>query len=378
MLVYSKLLRKTFFKSVMSNSDPQIDPMQEFRDSIANPLTRKNYESRVAVFLRSLDVEGNSLEEKASRFVEQARKDAFWATHQISLYMNCQKARADKNQISSSTLPNYFKPIKLFCIENDVVLNWKKLSRRIPRGRKFANDRAPSMEEIKKILCYPDRRIKPAVLIMLSCGGRVGLFDYLSYGDITPIAENGKVIAAKIRIYAGSDEEYYSFITPQAYWEVEEYIAFRKDHGENITPDTPVLRDLFKPDHLGRGRLDSSKRFGSDLVRHLVEDALKASGIRRKLEAGKRRYEFQPDHGFRKFFNTICDKYMKTLYVEFLLGHDTGLKESYNRAQESELLKEYLKVIPELTVTFGGGGQKIPKVAGRPQWAQTIMKRQLQ
>ena len=48
---------------------------------------------------------------------------------------------------------------------------------------------------------------------------------------------------------------------------------------------------------------------------------------------------------------------MKTLHVEFLLGHDTGLKESYNRAQESELLKEYLKVIPP-TVTFGGGGAK--------------------
>ncbi|MCL5066894.1 MAG: hypothetical protein M1368_00895 [Thaumarchaeota archaeon] len=103
------------------------------------------------------------------------------------------------------------------------------------------------------------------------------------------------------------------------------------------------------------------RRFGSDLVRHLVEDALKASGVRKKLEAGKRRHEFQPDHGFRKFFNTTCDKYMKTLYVEFLLGHDTGLKESYNRAQEAELLKEYLKVIPELTVTFGGGGQKNPE-----------------
>lgn len=41
---------------------------------------------------------------------------------------------------------------------------------------------------------------------------------------------------------------------------------------------------------------------------------------------------------------------MKTLYVEFLLGHDTGLKESYNRAQEDELLSEYLKAAPELTI----------------------------
>jgi hypothetical protein len=366
--------KNAFFKWMMTDPNPQIDAMQEFRDSIANPLTRRNYENRVVVFLSSIDVGTGTLQEKATRFVEKARKDAAWATREIGAYMNYQKMRADKNQISASTLPNYFKPIKLFCIENDVMLNWKKIARRIPRGRKFANDRAPTMEEIKKILAYPDRRIKPAVLVMLSCGGRVGLFDYLSYGNISPIIENGQVVAAKIRIYSGSDEEYSSFITPQAYWGIEEYISFRRDHGEKITPESPVLRDLFKPDHLGRGDVELPRRFGSDPVRHLVEDALKASGVRKKLEAGKRRYEFQPDHGFRKFFNTVCDKYMKTLYVEFLLGHDTGLKESYNRAQESELLKEYLKVIPELTVTFGGG-QKIPKVSARHQRSREMMKR---
>ena len=181
------------------------------------------------------------------------------------------------------------------------------------------------------------------------------MFDHLSYGDITPIFEKGEVIAAKIRIYAGCQEEYFSFITPQAYYAVEEYVSFRKEHGENLSAKSPVLRDLFKPDHLGRGVVDQPIRFGSDLVRHLVSDALKASGVRRKLESGKRRYEFQPDHGFRKFFNTVCDKHMKTLYVEFLLGHDTGLKESYNRAQESDLLKEYLKAVPDLTVSIGGG-----------------------
>ena len=342
-----------------SNLHSQIDALQEFRDSIQNSLTRRNYESRVANFLKRLDVVGETLQERASSFVELAKKDTTWATLQLASYMNYQKARADRNEISQSTLPNYFKPIKLFCIENDVILNWKKISRRIPHGRKFANDRAPSFEEIRKILSYPDRRIKPAVLIMLSCGGRVGLFDYLSYGHITPVIQNGDIVAAKIRIYAGCDEEYFSFVTPEAYKAVEEYVSFRKDHGEIVGPESPVLRDLFKPDHLGRGKIDKPKSFGSDLVRHLVEDALKASAIRKRLEAGKRRYEFQPDHGFRKCFNTVCDKYMKTLYVEFLLGHDTGLKESYNRAQESELLTEYLKVVPELTVNYRGGGGEI-------------------
>ena len=100
-----------------SNLHSQIDALQEFRDSIQNSLTRRNYESRVANFIKRLDVEGGTLREKATRFAELAKKDTTWATLQIASYMNYQKTRADNNEISQSTLPNYFKPIKLFCIE---------------------------------------------------------------------------------------------------------------------------------------------------------------------------------------------------------------------------------------------------------------------
>ncbi len=64
-------------------------------------------------------------------------------------------------------------------------------------------------------------------------------------------------------------------------------------------------------------------------------------GSQERAPAGKRRHEFQADHGFRKYFNTICDKHMKTLFVEFLMGHNTGLKESYNRTPQDELLSGY-------------------------------------
>lgn len=73
-------------------------------------------------------------------------------------------------------------------------------------------------------------------------------------------------------------------------------------------------------------------------------------GIRGKLEEGKRRHEFQADHGFRKFFKTACERKMKSLYVEMLLGHNLGLGDKYYRPQESELLEEYLKAVPELTI----------------------------
>ncbi|MGA8913340.1 MAG: hypothetical protein WB443_10830, partial [Nitrososphaeraceae archaeon] len=38
-------------------------------------------------------------------------------------------------------------------------------------------------------------------------------------------------------------------------------------------------------------------------VKRLVERALWAQGVRTVLERGKKRHEFQTDHGFRKWYN---------------------------------------------------------------------------
>jgi hypothetical protein len=37
----------------------------------------------------------------------------------------------------------------------DIPIQWEKISRRIPRVRKFVDDRAPTIEEIQKIAAYP-------------------------------------------------------------------------------------------------------------------------------------------------------------------------------------------------------------------------------
>ena len=46
-------------------------------------------------------------------------------------------------------------------------MNWKKISCGLPRAGKAANDRAPTKQEIQKLIEYPDRRIKPVVYTML-------------------------------------------------------------------------------------------------------------------------------------------------------------------------------------------------------------------
>ena len=84
----------------------------------------------------------------------------------------------------------------------------------IPKGRHAAEDRIPTVDEIKKLLEYHDVRIKSIVLTMISSGIRLGAWDFLKWKHIIQIeSDDGKsIMAAKIIVYAGEPEQYYSFI----------------------------------------------------------------------------------------------------------------------------------------------------------------------
>jgi hypothetical protein len=103
---------------------------------------------------------------------------------------------------------------------SDIPETWKKITRGLPKIRRHADDRAPTIEEIQKICEYPDRRIKAIVYTMATSGIRLGAWDYLRWKHIKPILKNGNIVAAKIIVYAGDDEQYFSFITPEAYYEL--------------------------------------------------------------------------------------------------------------------------------------------------------------
>ena len=101
------------------------------------------------------------------------------------------------------------------------------------------------MEEIHKIIEYPDRRIKPIVYTMTSSGIRVGAWDHLKWGHVFPIIKGGKLlVAARINVYSGEDDEYFTFITPEAYHSLELWMDYRSRCGEYITKDSWIMRDL--------------------------------------------------------------------------------------------------------------------------------------
>src|ERR671921_442052 len=162
--------------------------------------------------------------------------------------------RANRKEIAECTISNYYKATKLFCEMNDLSLSWKKISRGSPIGRRAANDRAPTIEEIQKLVEYPDRRIKPIIYTMASSGIRIGAWDYLQWKYVTPLTnQNGEVVAAKLLAYPGDYEQYYTFITPEAYASLKEWMDFRAQYGEKINGDSWVMRDLWQTTNMNYG-----------------------------------------------------------------------------------------------------------------------------
>lgn len=121
----------------------------------------------------------------------------------------------EKGDISPATLGNCIKAVRLFCEMNDVAITWKEITRGLPKARRFADDRATTLDEIRSIIEQPDRRIKPVIYTTSSGGIPLEAQNYLRWGQIKPIETDGKVVAAKITSDAGDPEEYFSFITPE-------------------------------------------------------------------------------------------------------------------------------------------------------------------
>lgn len=176
-------------ETIMSHG---LDPWTLFTYAMKAPMTRDRYQTRVTKFFDYIGIQGASTEEKARNFATRGREDNSWAFDCIIRFAYFQKQRVDKKEITGATVRNYVKSIKLFCEMADVHIQWKKIMRGLPRGRKYADDRIPTLDEIRKLVEYPDRRIKAIVYTMASSGIRIGAWDYLRWGHIRPIERDGK------------------------------------------------------------------------------------------------------------------------------------------------------------------------------------------
>jgi hypothetical protein len=155
---------------------------------------------------------------------------------------------------------------------------------------------------------------------------------------------------------------------------------YRKEAGELVTEESWLMRNLWDvTTPTGMGLATIPVKLKPSGIKRLMERALWAQGIRTKLAEGKKRHEFQVDHGYRKFFKTRCELGgMKPINIEKLLSHSTGISDSYYRATD-ELLDDYLKAMDSLTIDERNTLKKrIEKLEEKNEDEKYIIKAKLQ
>jgi hypothetical protein len=330
------------------------NPMAVFLYGVKSPESKRQYPRRFKMFLDFLHLPGD-LQDQAKKFLRNAKANPKWVQDNLIEFISYQNERAKRGAISVSTIPNYYRATKLFCEMDDVVLAWKKIARGMERVRKAANDRAPTLEEIQRVIEYPDRRIKPIVFTMVSSGIRIGSWDYLRWKHISPVTnDKDEVIAAKLIVYAGDPEEYYTFLTPEAYNSLKDWMDFRSSYGENITEESWVMRDIWQTTNItygaNLGLATCPKKLKSSGIKRLLERALWEQDVRHPLQKGAKRHEWKAAHGFRKFYKSRAEQVMKPINVEITMSHNIGVSASYYKPTEREVIEDYLKAVDSLTI----------------------------
>jgi integrase len=323
----------------------QGESIEQFRAGIRNPITADQYERRLVGFLTWVKM-------TPDQFVAEAKSQSGRIEKILMSFVKAQNDRVQKREITAGTLANALKPVKILLEMNDVIsINWKKIKKVVPKVRKYALDRAPTIDEIQNIVEAADIRGKALTLVFISGGMREGAIKQLKVGDYTRLEGVGRLI-----VYNGDPERYVTFISPEACNALDKYLNFRREHGELVSANSPLFRDKFDPirkqDRDGHcGRRDAKGiaiPMSESSIMQYYNRLLYSIGIRNQK---KRRHDFTV-HGFRKYFKTRAEQAgMKPINVETLMGHSVGISDSYYRPTENELLQDYLRAVDVLTVS---------------------------
>jgi hypothetical protein len=132
----------------------ELTPYLMFKYAIKTEITRKYYERRLKKFFDFIEFESieKDIEYRCNKFAEKSKGNINWTLSHIIRFLQYQKERIEKKEITSGTLKNFVKSLKVFCEMAYISIPWKKITRGLPNTRQSANDRAPTIEEIKKLL----------------------------------------------------------------------------------------------------------------------------------------------------------------------------------------------------------------------------------
>lgn len=225
---------------------------------------------------------------------------------------------------AGNTIHNRLKPVKALFRVHGIDL---KLPYTVPGQVKFF-DRAPTPEELQRLLDVADVRERVIVTWVALGGCREGTLAQLRYRHFKEDWKRGKVpacINVPNTIVKGHYASYFTFVGREGVDALKFYLDYRrqgidKKPPEQITDDTPLIRD----EHL----VGEIRPIRPQQIFKIVHGLYLCAGL---LNGGKEgiRYKLRP-HSIRKFFKTwLSATGVGPSYVEFWMGH----KEAYNDPQ---------------------------------------------
>jgi integrase len=264
--------------------------------------------------------------------------------------------------LAYATVQFLLAPVLTFYQLNDVLLNRRKITRYLREYKRVVKDRAYTTEEISKALQTADERMR-LVILLLCTGARIGSLPSLVLGNLTKL-DMGMY---KIVIYEDTNNEYYTFATPELGQAIDNYLAYRIRSNERISfnevmqkwepGDAPLIRQQFDITDILQARNPKPMKLNSLrklLTYHLIKTGLRTVEHPIEGRSAKRIRKSVPlGNGFRKW--TISNFVRASLNHEvrqMLCDHKGGyLDESYLRLSEEEVKSEFMKAVDFLTIS---------------------------
>jgi integrase len=245
--------------------------------------------------------------------------------------------------LSHSTMRSYLAAVELFLDVNKKIFHKTVLHKMIPAREKGGSDKPYTTEDIQKMLqSTASKRDKVLVHFLASTGARPRSIEdpILTFKNVEDMPLGCKALF----LYAGSRDEYWAFLTPEASQALQYYVDERKSRGEVITSESPVFANKYRV----KGQKVTHMQFGAAHVKIYL--LLKKAGIER-VKNGTR-FDKAISYGFRKRFNTILktNNQVNSNIAEKLMGHKNGLDGSYLKPTREQCFNEFVKAIPELTI----------------------------
>ena len=225
--------------------------------------------------------------------------------------------------IAPGTISNYVKGVKALFRINGIQL---KLPYKLKRRVRY-KDRAPTPEELTRIIDLADLREKVIVSLLALGGFRVGTLVKLQYRHAQNDLEQGKTplqLHVEAEITKGKYADYDTFVGSKAVEYLKAYLEMRRKGTRNIPPETINPQSpLIRAEHA-----KTVKPLTTSSIHSIVHNLYVKSGI---IKSKKRRYELRP-HSLRKYFRTQLGSLntIPTDYIEYMMGH---VMNTYNDVQ---------------------------------------------